>query len=199
MPIRHDFYELLTIPEYAVNIQETTESTMRSQGRDPHDPEMLAAQRRTFCFDTHVGFCLFETERNGYHDSDFYMTVWNEEKQGPETIQFATTRGGCGAAFSSHPCATHEVKAKYEAWLINHQRVLSERAAEVERSNPTFGKKVKVVKGRKVPVGSVGEIFWRGASQFGQSRWAPLQERVGIRLLDGTKVFTTLTNVEVMK
>ena len=58
-------------------------------------------------------------------------------------------------------------------------------AKEVER-----GKVVKVVRGRKVPVGTVGEVFW-----VGESRWG---YRVGLKDGEGNKHFTAETNVEVV-
>lgn len=66
---------------------------------------------------THVGLCLREREMNGYHDSDFYMLVWDDEKGEPDEIMFATTRGWTYPALASRVDATDEVKAKYEAWL----------------------------------------------------------------------------------
>lgn len=74
-------------------------------------------------YDTHTGLCLYETERNLYHDSDFFMVVWNEEKGAAESLPFATTRAWTYPCFSSHPDATDEVREKYEVW----------RAAEDEK------------------------------------------------------------------
>ena len=30
-------------------------------------------------YETHHGLCLEDRERNGYDDSDWYMTLWNDE------------------------------------------------------------------------------------------------------------------------
>jgi hypothetical protein len=80
---------------------------------------------------THVGLCIEEFERNGYHDSDFYMRVWNEEKQIVEAIMFATTRMGCGAAFGARADATEEVKAKAKAWYAARDaRLRAERRSK---------------------------------------------------------------------
>lgn len=59
-----------------------------------------------------------------------------------------------------------------------------------EASRIDYHKVVKVVRGRKVPRGTVGEVFWMGDSGYGMS--------VGLRLLDGSKVFTAQNNVEVV-
>ena len=53
-------------------------------------------------------------ERNGYHDSDFYATIWVDEIDAPREFMFNTTRfGGGGDAVED---ATPEVMAKWEAW-----------------------------------------------------------------------------------
>ncbi len=72
--------------------------------------------RHIIYWETHKGLCLYEREMNGYDDSDFYMAVWNEEKQKVEEILFATTRGWTYPAFASYADATPEVIKKAEAW-----------------------------------------------------------------------------------
>jgi hypothetical protein len=154
-----------------------------------------------YLYDTHQGLCLREFERNGYNDSDFYMVVWNPATKTPETIEFATTRGWSYPCFGSKVDATPEVIAEYEAYL-EKQRKAAELAQDKEQARqPKFGRTVKVVKGRKVPVGTTGEICWVGVNQFAhQSYYAPSKKslRVGIRLLDGTKVFTDFANCEIV-
>lgn len=184
MPIVHMTHSLEEVPEGAVNVRDLTELYIR---------EVCEEGRATFkciAYDTHVGLCLHEGEHNGYHDSDFYMVVWNEEKQQPETYEFASTRGWCGPAYGSRPDATEEVRAKYEAFqnVVRERREAERR--EAERKNPTWGKRVRVIRGRKLPIGTEGEIFWRGNSGYGES--------VGLRLADNSRVFTALTNVEVI-
>ena len=49
------------------------------------------------------------------------------------------------------------------------------------------GTHVKVVKGRKVPVGTTGKVFWVGEGRHG--------ERVGFNDGEGERYFTALTNV----
>mgnify|MGYP001352501179 CR=1 FL=1 len=48
-------------------------------------------------------------------------------------------------------------------------------------------KEVIVVRGRKIPIGTIGEVFWLGSTKYGKS--------VGLRLLNGEKVFTAEHNV----
>jgi hypothetical protein len=67
---------------------------------------------------TYEGKVVAEWERNLYHDSDFFCVVHEGEGADPEfrTIEFATTRAGCGKAFSTAVDAPEELKARYRAW-----------------------------------------------------------------------------------
>ncbi len=78
-------------------------------------------------YETHHGLCIQDWERNGYDDSDFYMTVWNEETQRPEDICFASTRGWSYPCYGSSPDATPEIRAKYEAWCEQQKRAAHAR------------------------------------------------------------------------
>lgn len=49
------------------------------------------------------------------------------------------------------------------------------------------GRSIKVVKGRKVPIGTVGNCFWSKYTKYGL--------RVGLMTADGTKYFTAASNV----
>lgn len=74
-------------------------------------------------WETHVGLCLIDTERNGYDDSDFIMTVWNPEKGCAEEICYATTRGWTYPAMGSSVDATEEVRALYLEWVEREKQV----------------------------------------------------------------------------
>lgn len=65
---------------------------------------------------SHVGLCLSDREYNGYDDSDWYMLVWDADKQCAHEILFATTRGWTYPAYGSKPDAGPEVRAAYDAW-----------------------------------------------------------------------------------
>lgn len=67
-----------------------------------------------------------------------------------------------------------------------HRRELLEKAAR----KINYHKVVKVIRGRKVPIGTTGEVMWMGDNGYGP--------QVGIRLLDGKVVFTAQRNVEVV-
>jgi hypothetical protein len=102
-------------------------------------------------YETHIGLCLKDYERNGYDDSDFHMVVWNPETQSPEDICFASTRGWSYPSYNSYVDATPEVRAAHEAWIKRRQRVYdvqsrrsaSKRRAELARE---FGVRPSAVK-----------------------------------------------------
>lgn len=64
--------------------------------------------------------------------------------------------------------------------------------AEWEAATPRKGKTVKVVRGRKIPVGTVGTCIWYGEGQWGY--------RVGIKV-EGSEepLWTAASNVEVVQ
>ena len=65
-------------------------------------------------------------ERNEYHDSDFYATVWCDERDMPVEVCYDTTRsaGGGNAVVD----ATDEVREKYRVWQIETVRKKKEEA-----------------------------------------------------------------------
>jgi len=67
-------------------------------------------------WETYQGCCISERERNGYDDSDFYMTVWDDELGKAYETMFATTRFWSYPAMGSYVDATPEVMEKYDSW-----------------------------------------------------------------------------------
>jgi len=138
------------------------------------------------------GATLSIREHNGYNDSDFYATVWDDEK-GVISIEYATTRAYTYDNWAKVD-ATDEVREKARRW--QHDRVYEleleeQRERNVEESHqPMKGRMVRVVKGRKVPIGTTGEVFW-----FGEGTWGP---RVGFHDADGETFWTAASNVEVI-
>lgn len=138
--------------------------------------------------------CVLETRERNYHDdSDFYAIVWNEERQEITTEEYATTRFGGGGSASID--ATDEVKAKASAWLkkwmIEHIR----RESEENAGRVAKGKRVRVVRGRKVPIGTEGVVIWYEHVKYS---YHSSQYRAGIRLDDGSVVFTAAVNCDVI-
>jgi hypothetical protein len=158
---------------------------------------------------THQGLVLAEREANGYHDSDFYATVWNAEKGKPEEIMWGTTRGWTYPNRCSVD-ASPEIKALYEGYS-EKQRAEARARYEAEKAKmPEPGRKVRVIKGRKLPIGTIAESVWLGEDVYKKSKYDsglsgllpfsyyPDQYRVGLRLLDGSRVFVSAANVEVI-
>lgn len=141
-------------------------------------------------YENYHGLCLYEREYNGYNDSDFYMVVWNPETQKTESHEFASTRGWSYPCYASHADATPEVLAAYEQFKRDQEAKADAARAEQIRRTPAKGKTLKVVRGRKVKIGTTGICFWLGNSNFGQ--------RVGIKDSDGTVYWTSIKNVEVI-
>lgn len=74
---------------------------------------------------------------------------------------------------------------------LNQLHEILDRKKKLEEAHRiTYHKLVKVVRGRKVPIGTEGEIMWMGNNGFGPA--------VGIRLLDGKVVFTAQKNVQAI-
>lgn len=75
-------------------------------------------------------------------------------------------------------------------------------ATEVSDFRKTFGKKVEVVKGRKVPVGTVGMCFWvkrYNYSRYGDPWGIYSDTRIGIKTAEGEVYFTSLDNVKIVE
>lgn len=112
---------------------------------------------------THPGGLRFEgcvislREYNGYQDSDFYAVVWDERLQKVRSIMYATTSAYCTTYAKVD--VTPENLAKAREWSY-HQNLakLSQQSLEVAKT-PKAGKFVKVIKGRKVPVGTQGVVI----------------------------------------
>jgi len=126
---------------------------------------------------TNVGCVLSTYEANGYDDSDFYAVVWNEAAQTVQHIQYATTRGWSYPNGASAD-ATEEVREKAAEYMYNSQVdssiATAYEKAEKQAREVTKGAVVKVERGRKVPKGVEGSVFWIGNGSYGS--------RCGIRV-----------------
>lgn len=142
-------------------------------------------------YDRNFNGCVLALgERNGYHDSDFFATVWDEEAGCVRTIEDGTTRFHAPSKYSRAD-ATEEVVAKARAWWA--EKVGPKQAYAVLVGRAMYidvGCEVEVFKGRKIAKGTRGEVVWRGNDAFKANGY-----RIGIRLLNGTRVYTSLDNV----
>jgi hypothetical protein len=149
---------------------------------------------------TYVGAVLMKYERNGYDDSDFVAVVYDEATDSLKHIEYASTRGWTymnGATVD----ATEEVQAKAREVVRRETFRDVTFAAAAAAKTPEVGKTVRVVKGRKVPVGTQGTVVWKGESAYGKSRygtWGKTTYRVGVKDAEGTVHFTAADNVTVV-
>lgn len=218
MPIINFSFKPSDVPAGAANVRAALHSHTHSRYIDGkyHD---VPGPTAIWLWDTHVGLCISDRERNGYDDSDFFMLVWDQEAGKPEEIMFATTRGWSYPSYGSQPDATPEVRALYDAWHVKQIEADRLRRAEREAAVPRKDRRVvvttAVTRGKnKVEAGVTGTVFWFGADSFDRSdRYrTPMQSaiisqigdpsrgmRVGVLLDDGRKVFIAATSVDVVR
>jgi hypothetical protein len=146
--------------------------------------------KNVYILESYKGCVVSLREYNGYDDSDFFATVYDQVTNTFKEIQYATTRGWCynnGAVKD----ATPEIEQKYKEYQEIKRQEYLKKLAEQEALEVTKGKKLQVIKGRKIPHGTIGICFWAGETRFGRS--------VGLQLANGEKVFTAEKNVEIYK
>lgn len=156
----------------------------------------------------YVGCCLFTTadynvrKMSDIWADDFYMVVWTGT--GTKRVFTHSNFELQGPAADARVDATPEVKAAYAEWKAEQDRIAAERAetarkAEAERREkdcermvkcPVVGSTVRVVKGRKVPVGTEGVVTWKGDDRYTGGT------RIGIQDASGKVHYTNTDNAE---
>jgi hypothetical protein len=150
-----------------------------------------------------AGRVLATGEMNYHDDSDFYAVVLDFDGR-IRRVDDGTTR--FAAPPSARVDATPEIQAEAEVALADYFFRQMQNAAGARATKITIGKRVKAVRGRKVAIGAEGTVFWLGWNDF-QTRYANSysakregnEDRVGIKLDDGTKVFAAKANFEVVE
>lgn len=150
------------------------------RSRGPNCPDYCQNYNPLYMQTTYQGCVLDTYERNGRDDSDFYAIVWDEPNQTILHIEYASTRGWTypnGATVD----ATPEVQAKAQEYL---RKTAFDRWQDDNRRQakmPYKGRKVKVIAGRKLQHGTVGEVFWFGQDSFKKSRYNnPMASALGM-------------------
>ena len=100
-----------------------------------------------------------------------------------------------------------DLMKKSEAELDQLSLIMAERGnlaalGMISEVRKYANKPVRVVKGRKVPIGTVGEVFWMGSqdySKYGDPWGIYTKYRCGIRDWRGNVYWTSLDNVEVIE
>jgi hypothetical protein len=145
---------------------------------------------------SYKGAVLTTREENGYDDSDFYAVVWDEAEGRTKRVDYNTTRfaGGGTADIDATPEVIEKASEYVKSWAIKELTEFD----EVEAEEPTAGKKVKVVKGRKIPVGTEAVVKWGGKmkNKFDYNRSSIF--RALVTLPDGSEVWTNGKNLEVI-
>ena len=146
-----------------------------SEERDGGHAEIIETK------ETYVGRVLETYEENGYHDSDFYAVVWDDETESIIHKQYATTRfysNGYGAKIDATPEIIEKATAERKARFLKSAIEKDEETAKTVAK----GKMVEINRGRKNR-GIIGEVFWVGnPDKF--SYYAKEHRSVGIKLDD---------------
>ncbi len=138
---------------------------------------------------TYVGRVLETRERNYWDDSDFYAIVWDDETGHPKHVDYASTRYWTYDNYATVD-ADEATLAAYAAWRAARAAEGRAAAAAAEAATVRKGKLVRVVKGRKIPIGTEAVVGWIGDNRYGPGL------RVGLRI-GGDMVFTDASNVAV--
>lgn len=144
--------------------------------------------------ESYVGCVLDTYEHNGYHDSDFYAICWDENEGKIVEVEYDTTR--CGGGGYAKIDATDEVLRKVYRFYSDVGRSLFDGKTNPSQAKAVrVGDTVKVVRGQKIPKGSVGVVFWVGETYNQWSRRT--EKRAGIEI-DGERKFLPAEYVEVI-
>lgn len=161
------------------------------EGKEWTTHEGLVLGKKTIC----------QRVMSDIYSDETYAIVWNPEKGETQNVHI----GSCFECFfgpwgSAEVDATDETRsslasheAKKAAERAEIERVAAAVRREEERKRPARGKTLRVVRGRKVPRGTVGECFWMGPDKFGNGY------RVGIKDENGTVHWTAESNCEVVE
>ena len=121
---------------------------------------------------------------------------WDTNRHGKRYLAQKAEReyaDGIGTWKMPHYCtATPEEAAEYQAMLqrAKDQHALVQMSA-IENGDIVVGQTVKVYRGRKVPQGTVGIVFWVADEEDAFGCW-----KVGLKDEAGNKHFTSITNVD---
>lgn len=134
---------------------------------------------RLYMQERYKGCVLVVRERNYHDDSDFYAVVWDEETYRLKDVEYATTRGW---TYPNHADvdATAETLEKAQAYMRAYGYSRLKTAAEAEARQVAKDKRVRVIKGRKVPLGTEGVVFYTREETYGRGQYAEKQVKIGI-------------------
>ena len=129
-------------------------------------------------------------EKSGYDWCTSYAVVYSPDENGNPVFSEVSYWTDLGYSEGwAQVDAPAEVIQAYREMKREEQRVRDEAAY---RTSLVRGAKVRVVAGRKIPVGTEAEVFWFGPCKFSYGK----KTNVGLLLESGEKVFTSKSNVE---
>ena len=106
---------------------------------------------------------------NDGYDCVINALVWDPATGEPRLVSYGSTMGMSGTAEVD---STPEVLAAYAAYEAREAEKRSISAEIRDRKRVDIrGRTVKVVRGRKVPIGTEGVIFWSGVRSFRFRLW----------------------------
>jgi|GEM_PF-5926192 len=124
-----------------------------------------------------------------------YAHVWNPETEEIDRVliglAFECYQGPWGHAEEDAADAIHEHLARKKA---ERRAAIVAAAREREAARPAKGKILRVIKGRKTPIGTTGECIWEGPDKYRAHG-----RRVGIKDHRGEVHWTSSNNVEVVR
>lgn len=174
------------------------------QARIANEPSLVhksGAYGEVYFETSHAGLVVdLLSQYLGDGESAYYAVVYNPGASAFEDVWYASDRDGFfgGSAIDAPPAllAAWAAEKAQRAAALAHERELAQLALEHQRAEiyartPRAGSIVRVVKGRKIKIGSEGRVFWVGVSS-----WGP---RVGVELSDGAREFIAQENLEVLE
>lgn len=153
------------------------------------------------------GYIASEREHNGYHDSYFYETVYDDATGTWEQVSTGSTAYGTPAYSTNLPWlrnAPQEVrdraiaakrKQTYEYLIrsIREQAKAWIQSTLAERSIPQMGDTVRSLrKAKDTPKGTVGTVTWKGEDQYNGGA------RYGVTTANGERFFINARSVELV-
>lgn len=143
------------------------------------------------------GCCIRTWEHNNYDDSDFYVDYLNIEDGTIVSFEYSSTRYNGGARVKCDLTRDNIIKWWAKARQLHINKCIERDLIYAKKVNK--GKTVKVIKGRKVPLGIIGEVFWEQ-----QVNYSPYKRgcddviKIGIKDAAGNVYWTYSHNCEVV-
>jgi hypothetical protein len=84
---------------------------------------------------------------------------------------------------------------QYETYCRTQENL--QAVVEIADHRKYYGQRVEVIKGRKVPVGTVGKVFFVKRVNYGRDQWTGWATRIGFQTNAGETYFTNASNLRI--